>query len=229
MQWSWLADGWRPLKESNFSHNKSHRGEPVPRSWLRTYAEALRQYHLHPETKFRGGDPVQSGPLQRRHIFATAVEYIGKEADRWEEDSHFGADENSAIAYGIAPTDRSGMMEAIVLAIRVEKVGVKKLAKQAGVADRAVTAAVNGGDEVSDEELVKLYRAAENLLAAKRAENEQVAEVLEWAREQKASRLAVELGYDVSNFSKVLAGKIKPKRLIERMFGLREQYRTSER
>jgi len=28
---------------------------------------------------------------------ATSIEYIGKEADRWEEDSHFGADEDSSI------------------------------------------------------------------------------------------------------------------------------------
>jgi hypothetical protein len=115
------------------------------------------------------------------------------------------------------------MTETIVRAMRVEKIGVKKLAKKAGLADREVTAVVNGGDEVSSEELAKLCRAAESLLAAKRAEDERIAALLEWAKEQKASWLAAELGYDLSNFSKVLAGKIRPNRLLARIFDLREK------
>jgi len=156
--------------------------EPVPRSWLRTYAEALRQYHLHPETKFIGGRNAELGRLRRRHVFATAVEYIGKEADRWEEDSHFGADEDSSIAYGLTPADQEWMIEVIRYAVRVEKVGVKKLAKKAGITDRAVTAVVKGGDAVSGKDLVKLHRAAEVLLTQKRAEHEQIADLLEWAK-----------------------------------------------
>jgi hypothetical protein len=162
-------------------------------------------------------------------VFATTVEYIGKEADRWEEDSHFGADEDSAIAYGVAPADRAGMTETIVRAIRVDKIGVKKLAKQAGVGDRAVTIVLNGGDVFSGEELVKLYRAAEGQLAAKRVEDEQRAELFEWVRMHGASRIAAELGYDPSNFSKVLAGKIRRKRLIGRLIDLRDKLCGSNR
>ena len=91
-----------------------------------------------------------------------------------------------------------------------------------------MTMFVKAGDAVSDEDLVKLYRAAENLWAARRAENQRIADVLEWAREQKASWLAAELGYDLSNLSKVLAGKIRPKRLIGRMFDLREDLCKSD-
>jgi len=153
--------------------------EPVPRSWLRTYSEALRLYHVHPETKFLGGAHTQSGTLRRRHVFATVVEYIGKEGDRWEEDSHFGADEDSAIEYGIAPADRERMIESVARAIRVEKIGVKRLAKKAGLADRAVTSVVNDSTAVTGEDLINLYQEAEALLVAKRAENERVAELLE--------------------------------------------------
>jgi hypothetical protein len=78
------------------------------------------------------------------------------------------------------------------------------------------------------EELVKLYRAAANLVSAKLAEDEPVAELLEWARRQKASWLAAELGYDLSNFLKVLSGEIRPKGLIARMFGLRDEMRRNE-
>ncbi len=233
--WDRRAKALKPVApyDSDFSKAADHARdretwEPVPRAWLRTYAEALRQYAIHPETKFLGGAHIQSGPLRRRHVFATVSEYIGKEADRWEEDSHFGADEDSAIPYGVAPADRTTMTETIVRAIRVERVGVKKLAKKAGLADRAVTSVVNGGDAISSEELVKLYRAAENLLAAKRVETEQVAELLEWARTQKESWLAAELGYDLSNLSKVVSGKIRPRGVFARMIHLRDRMRKSE-
>ena len=197
--------------------------EPVPKSWLRTYDEALRQYPIHPETKFLGGAHTQTGQLRRRHMFASAVEYIGKEADRWEEDSHFGADDDSAIQYGVTPADRATMAETITRAIRVEKIGVKRLAKKAGVADRTVTAVVNGGGEISGEDLVTVYRVAEALLISKRAEDERIAELLEWARAQPRSWLAAELDYDLSNLGKVFGGKIKPGQLFHRIQQLREK------
>jgi hypothetical protein len=230
--WDPRATALKPVAPYNSDFSKAadqardrETWEPVPRAWLRTYAEALRQYAIHPETKFLGGGGahIQSGPLKRRHVFATAPEYIGNEADRWEEDSHFGADEDSSIAYGFSPADRAGMTETIVRAIQVEKIGVKKLAKKAGLADRAATAVVNDGNAVSGEELVKLYRAAEALIANKRAEDERVADWLGWARQQKASWLAAELGYDLSNLSKVLSGKIRPKSVLDQMSRLRER------
>jgi hypothetical protein len=137
--WDPRATALKPVAPYNSNFSKAadqardrETWEPVSRAWLRTYAEALRQYAIHPETKFLGGAHIQSGPLKRRHVFATAPEYIGKEADRWEEDSHFGADEDSSIAYGFSPADRAGMTETIVRAIQVEKIGVKKLAKKSG-------------------------------------------------------------------------------------------------
>jgi hypothetical protein len=198
-------------------------GQPIPRAWLRTYAEALRQYHIHPETKFIGGSHTQSGPLTRRHIFASAVEYIGKEADRWEEDSHFGADVESTIAYGLSPEDRAKMIEAIRRAICVDKVGVKRLAKRARLADRAVSRVVVSDTAISDEDVLRLHRAVEALLAQNRAEDEEVAALLEWARAQSRSWLAAELDYDLSNLSKVLMGKIRPKKIISRLLEIRQR------
>ncbi len=98
-----------------------------------------------PRSPPAAGDPprpcpvthTQTGQLRRRHVFASAFEYIGKEADRWEEDSHFGADEDATIAYGLSPKDRTRMIEAIGHAIRIERLGIRRLAKKAGLADRA--------------------------------------------------------------------------------------------
>jgi hypothetical protein len=58
-------------------------GEPASPQALKTYHEALAQYHLHPEGKFHNGDYINRGVTYRRHIVASAVELIGKEANRW--------------------------------------------------------------------------------------------------------------------------------------------------
>jgi hypothetical protein len=68
-----------------------------------------------------------------------------------------------------------------------------------------------------------LEHIVENLIVSKRFEEQRVADLLEWAKEQKASWLAAELGYDFSNLRKVLSGKIRPKRLLARMFDLRQR------
>lgn len=52
---------------------------------LKTYAQSLAQYHLHPEDKFNYADYLDHGTVQRRHIHVVAIEHIGKEASRWEE------------------------------------------------------------------------------------------------------------------------------------------------
>jgi hypothetical protein len=40
---------------------------------------------LRPEAKFEKGDYLDSGPTRRRHVQVAQINYIGKEANRWEE------------------------------------------------------------------------------------------------------------------------------------------------
>ena len=56
-------------------------GKPVDPSQLKTYAEALAQYHLSPESKFENGRFLDRGRTERRHIVATEFVLIGKEAN----------------------------------------------------------------------------------------------------------------------------------------------------
>lgn len=60
-------------------------GEPIRENQLKTYAEALAQYHLHPEDKFLHGDYWDEGRTERRHVVSNTVRLIGKEANKWEE------------------------------------------------------------------------------------------------------------------------------------------------
>jgi hypothetical protein len=88
-------------------------GRPVEQPWLRTYAEALRGYHLHPETKFLDGDYTDRGPTRRRHILVQAVEDIGKEADKWDDEEPLTADNEFTVSYGVSDADRQTMLAVI--------------------------------------------------------------------------------------------------------------------
>ena len=53
--------------------------------------------------KYHNGDYSDSGVTSRRHIVATAVEHIGKEANRWEKQLYLGLDLEAQTEYGSAP------------------------------------------------------------------------------------------------------------------------------
>src|ERR1039457_563412 len=53
-------------------------GEPVNAEQLKTYAEALAQYHLNCEDKFSNGQFCDRGRTERRHVIATGSILIGK-------------------------------------------------------------------------------------------------------------------------------------------------------
>lgn len=57
-------------------------GNPVPTESLKTYAEAIAQYHLSSEDKFENGQFLDRGRTERRHVVATGFIWIGKEANR---------------------------------------------------------------------------------------------------------------------------------------------------
>jgi hypothetical protein len=57
-------------------------GDPIKAEQLKTYAEALAQYHLSSEDKFADGQFRDRGRTERRHVVATGYTWIGKEANR---------------------------------------------------------------------------------------------------------------------------------------------------
>lgn len=57
-------------------------GEPLNPEQLKTYAEMLAQYHISPESKFENGQFLDRGHTERRHVVATSLVLIGKEANR---------------------------------------------------------------------------------------------------------------------------------------------------
>ena len=57
-------------------------GRAVDPEELKTYAEALAQYHLSCEDKFENGQFLDRGRTERRHVIASGVVLIGKEANQ---------------------------------------------------------------------------------------------------------------------------------------------------
>ncbi len=60
-------------------------GKPVDIEQLKTYAECLADYHISPENKFENGDYHDRGRTERRHVIATKIVLMGKEANRVDD------------------------------------------------------------------------------------------------------------------------------------------------
>lgn len=138
-------------------------GAPVSQETLKTYRQALNQYHLHPETKFAHGDYLDAGPTERRHIEVVAIERIGKEANRWEEQLHLGNDPEAQIVYGADEESR----ERTIAFIRdvADRIGRRALAEAAGVSVRETAAILRGERQPTRRTLTQLVKTATDLAA----------------------------------------------------------------
>lgn len=191
-------------------------GEPIARNHLKSYQETLAQYHLHPEAKFHNGDYVNYGVTNRRHIFATAVEHIGKEANRWEEQFHLGLDSETQIEYGTAPEDRKRILDVVRLA--GERFGQRALAKAARLSLREVSALLHSGHNAVPVTLAKLYRTIPRLEAAFLEKVEHTQDVLNEVKiccQSSGVRwFAAYAGVDQANLAHILSGRRKPSEAI---------------
>jgi hypothetical protein len=137
------------------------RGDAIPASWLKSHGRSLVRYHLHPETKFQGGEYDQRGPLKRRHVFALAQQSIGKEADNIEENEFIGEDADPP-HYGVYLTDRAAIAAAVFDVQQRYGISDRRLIDEAKVSHHTL-GGLREGKRIADASLVKLFRAAEAL------------------------------------------------------------------
>jgi hypothetical protein len=137
------------------------RGSPIPASWLKSHGRSLVRYHLHPESKFRGGDYDQHGALRRRHVVAFAIQAIGKESDDIEENEFIGEDAGPT-EHPMAPSS-SGKVAAFVTETQ-QSLGTsdRELLGRAKVSSRSLKR-LRAGKRVGDDLLHRLATAAERL------------------------------------------------------------------
>jgi hypothetical protein len=163
------------------------RGGAIPASWLKSHARSLVRYHLHPETKFQGGEYDQRGPLKRRHVFALAQQSIGKEADNIEENEFVGEDADPP-HYGVELTDRAAIAAAVFDVQKRYGISDRRLIEEAKVSHHTL-AGLREGKRIADPSLMKLFRAAEAL----RQEADPVAAAMDKALKD-LRRLKVKVG-----------------------------------
>jgi hypothetical protein len=97
---------------------------------------------LRPEAKFLNGDFLDRGRTERRHVIATEIVHIGKEANRWEEQHFLGADEDAEIEYG-SDQEAAFLDERIGAACR--EMGERKAAEALGISRAALRRALTCG------------------------------------------------------------------------------------
>jgi len=132
-------------------------GEAVPRSWLKSYRQALARYHLQPEAKFVHGDYRDAGLTRRRHIEVAGVVSIGKEANRWEEQLYLGEDPQAQIIYGEASADRERQAER--LRVGIARHGVRRMAAASGLSLGLVSGIGRGAKPLSSRSAARLATA----------------------------------------------------------------------
>lgn len=118
-------------------------GEPVSIERLKTYADALKNYPYRQESKFANGEAFQRGKTRPRHVIATEMHYIGKEADRWEEEFLIGAGFDPMTRYGRNPDGDTALFEDIRNAAQLH--GQKPVADATGLARGSIRRICEGG------------------------------------------------------------------------------------
>ncbi|MET3760700.1 hypothetical protein [Sphingomonas sp. UYEF23] len=113
--------------------------QPAPMSALKTYANALSQYHLSPESKFLNADYDDRGTTVRRHVHMTETQHIGKESHDWVRQAVLGLSIDSEIAYGVSTDD-----VASGLRVFVDQFGERMVAKALGISDAQLRVLASG-------------------------------------------------------------------------------------
>ncbi len=154
----------RPIAAYDNNHGKAMRrcfdrntGKAINYWLLKTYAVALAQYHLQPESKFENADQLDQGITRRRHIKAIGIAQIGKEANRWEEQYYLGLEADAQIIYGMAVEDQKRWAASILVECR--SYSQRALALASGLSLRHVSRVLCCRSKATIRVLIKLQAA----------------------------------------------------------------------
>jgi hypothetical protein len=177
---------------------------------LKSYQDALAQYHLHPEDKFLDGDFLDRGTTQRRHVRAVQIQYIGKESNKWEEQYYLGLDPEEEIRYGTRPAKR----KSVAMAVRriVDKLGLRAAAKELGISRWKLAKLLENGFLGCPPEFTqRICGIVGRINSRLNRENGQNSELVKLAKAEICkigiSEFARRLRLDPANLSKTIEGK----------------------
>lgn len=176
-------------------------GKSIAASALKSYAEALAQYHLSPESKFLNADYDDRGTTVRRHVRMTATRHIGKESHDWERQAVLGLNLDREIAYGISTDDAADKLQSLV-----GRFGARAAASALNVSAARMLALASGSatERQVQAALMRLPSAVRHCLNAS-CERQAEMQSLKRAVEKEGLRhTARALGVDPSNLRRSL-------------------------
>jgi len=183
-------------------------GELISSDLLQTYEDALKRYPYKQESKFLNGEAFDRGTTEPRHVIASDVHYIGKEADRWEEDFLIGLGFEPMTKFGSHPRAAVQLYTEIRMAVRIHR--AKPVADATGLA-RSLVDKISAGIFVHtkvphDQIQAGLRRLTFERLGRNREQSRKV-EAFERAikAEGGVRAAAIKLGEDPSNMLKAIA------------------------
>lgn len=198
-----------PAKISAAAFDRTN-GQPVPAYALQTYAEALAQYHLHPESKFLGGSYCDRGTTQRRHIRVSGISHIGKEANELDRQQMLGVDNGARPDYG--HSDESLAQLQSDLANLADILGKTGAAQSLAIEARRLHAMIAGSVRIDDATVRRLFASlpaaqtkAELLCAKRRQELQRLSQMVQELGLRGAAR---QLGIDASNLHRKLRNSV---------------------
>ena len=182
-------------------------GEHIAAEALKTYAQSLAQYHLHPEAKFLHGGFVDRGPTARRHVAVTGVRHIGKESTDWEEQMFLSLNADPVPDYGSAPVLDVALLANIQVLNR--QLGRTALARELGLSMARLRALLDGNRITMDRsrcliEPKMIVLRADRARSDVRAYIERVA-LAEEVKRTGLRQTAARLGLDASNLRRKLS------------------------
>jgi DNA-binding phage protein len=197
-----------------------HTGKQIPPEILATYLEAVAGYHRHSESKFANGEGDNVGITKRRHIQAIVVEYIGKEANRWEEQFYLGEIPEAQIVYGLSAEGKKQVLRVIDRAAR--KFGPGALATTAALSRQQLSEVLKRKANPRPRTLSALLHAVATLETERHERRTYEAALIERGcievSQTSLSETAERLSADPSNLAKVLSAQRRPSdQLLQRM------------
>ena len=151
------------------------------------------------------GNYTDRGPTRRRHILVQAIEDIGKEADKWDDEEPLTADNEFTVSYGVSEIDHRTMLAVI------QSVSKRRLARAAKVSTRTIPLNEAAASEMPMKEFKRMFDVASAMGTEDRerhaSDQSQVRSISIQVERRGLIATAKMLEYDAANLAKVLVGK----------------------
>lgn len=184
-------------------------GRAVSAHRLKSYADALSSYHIHPESKFLNGDYLDGGTTRRRHVRVTAVQHIGKEANDWERQAMLGLNPEAQPIYGVGATDPAVICAE--LSPMIGRWGIARCARAFRISASTLRKLTIGSSATTERtrqqiagRLPTVKRLFESLQSQQHHEAEQLSEAVKCNGLRFAAR---QLGIDPSNLRRKIRSR----------------------